>query len=305
MVEANAHGRSQVLTVKNRVYSFTAGFSPNGILYNRDLFRSLGLVVPKKFSDLLSLCQKISAAGKIPITAGMASPNAPINMLTVLMSSFVYSKDPNWTLKRNQPKVTFAGSPLWQPMMQAIVRMKDANCFQPAPAGTTFVADINNIATGQAAMIFAATTTIANIQVINPNANLAMFAFPGENANDTRMAVGTAQQHIAANRATRYPNQAKTFINFLGRPKQNILYAKVGGITSSYDFARGVLPDYLADVAALVKAEKSVFSPIAGWPRPDKGLFVPGFYTQIPGLFTGQRTPDQILQNMDALWDKP
>ena len=55
----------------------------------------------------------------------------------------------------------------------------------------------------------------------------------------------------------------------------------------------------------LVKSGRVIFAPVSGWPRPDKGLFLPSFTSQIPGLFTGQRTPDQILASMDQLWDRP
>ena len=35
-------------------------------------------------------------------------------------------------------------------------------------------------------------------------------------------------------------------------------------------------------------------------------MFVPYLtFGQLPGLFTGQLTPDQILANMDTIWDKP
>jgi hypothetical protein len=34
-------------------------------------------------------------------------------------------------------------------------------------------------------------------------------------------------------------------------------------------------------------------------------MFTPVMTTEVIGLFSGQRTPQQILQNMDTLWDKP
>ncbi len=292
--------------VKGRVYGFPGVFIPQGLMYNRDLFRQLGLSIPTRFSELLALCPKIKSAGKIPIALGAASASGPINMLVVLGTSFVYGKDPDWTIKRIQHKSTFAGSPLWQRTLQAIVQMKDAGCFQPAPEGTTNIAENTLVATGQAAMMFASATQSAPIKAINPNVNLGLFAFPGDDPKDTVVAVGNGVSTVVGSKTTSHPAEVKTFINFIARPKQNSLYAKVVGSIGEYDLLKGKLPDLVKEMSKnLTTPGKSIFPYVVAWPRPDKGLMIPNFYLQVPGLFTGQRTPDQILQFMDALWDKP
>jgi raffinose/stachyose/melibiose transport system substrate-binding protein len=293
------------VTVKGRVYAFSAGFTPQALMYNRDLFRQLGVNVPTTFAQLLAACQRIKAAGKIPIGISLDAPTTSGNLLISSLSSFVYAKDPDWTLKRIQKKVTFAGSPLWQRLMQAFVQMRDKGCFNPSPAATSRPAMYAMFANGQSLMMPAASSEVTVIKQINANANVGMFAFPADEARYTQPSVGTSLLELVASKRTEHPKEVKTFIDFVGRPKQNAVFAKAQAAVSGNDIVTGNVPDYLREMAAALKAGTSVATPVYGWPRPDKGLYIPLFTSQIPGLFTGQRTPEQILQIMDEAWDRP
>ncbi len=297
----------KLLQVKGRFYGFPGVFQVQGLMYNRDLFKQLGLAIPTSFSGLLALCGKIKAAGKVPIAMGAASASSPLNMISALGTDFVYSKDPNWTLERIQHKVTFASSPLWQRMLQTIVQMKDTGCFQPVPEGTTNITENAMVANSQAVMMFASANQAAPIRTINPNVNLGFFPFPADNAKDTKVTVHNGNFTLVVSKTTAHPTEVKTFINFLGRTKQNTLLAKVTDSAAGYDLIKGkLLPDIFKEVSKdLTTPGKSATAWAFSWPRPDKGLYVPTFYQQVVGLFTGQRTPDQILQTMDALWDRP
>jgi raffinose/stachyose/melibiose transport system substrate-binding protein len=222
-----------------------------------------------------------------------------------LLVAQVYNKDPNWTLERIQKKVTFASSPLWQRLLQTLVQYKDANCYQPAPAATTPTTQYQLVASEQALMMPASSSEAAVLKSLNPNLDLGMFALPADNAKDTMAFVSTSQNVLVASADTEHPKEARTFIDFVARPKQNSFYAKVQSVISGDDLNKGIVLDVAREMAPLFKAGKTAMSPSAGWPRPDKGMYLPGLTGQLTGLFTGQLTVAQILQNMDALWDKP
>ena len=154
---------------QHKIYALPLGYNLQGLMYNKDLFASLGLKEPTTFNELLALCGKIRAAGKIPIAAGFAGISAQVNLSLQMMTQFVYSQDKDWTLHRIQKKVTFAGSPDWQQALQAFVQMQDANCFQPAPAATTAQTQYAMMARGDAVMMPASSQEGAVLQSINPN----------------------------------------------------------------------------------------------------------------------------------------
>ena len=102
------------IQVKRHTYAFPMGYSLAGLIYNVDMLHQLGLSLPTTFADLVAMCPKVSAAGKVTIASPWAVPTGPIDMMAAIEPNFVYNLDPNWTLERIQHKVTFASSPLWQ-----------------------------------------------------------------------------------------------------------------------------------------------------------------------------------------------
>jgi raffinose/stachyose/melibiose transport system substrate-binding protein len=50
---------------QHKIYALPLGYNLQGLMYNTDLFASLGLKEPTTFNELLALCGKIRAAGKI------------------------------------------------------------------------------------------------------------------------------------------------------------------------------------------------------------------------------------------------
>ncbi len=295
----------KLVAVRNHVYGFPAGYNLLGLLYNPAVLSRLGLKVPTTFSALLAACQSAATQGTALISLGMATPATAIQLAGAMMDTFVYQQDPQWTLKRNQRKVTFATSPLWRRMLQGIVDMKDAKCFQPSPAGVSRPAAQAMFANGQVAMTPGATGDYGVIKSINPNVDMQVIAFPADSAKDSNPSITNGQLVIAVNKSTTYPKEARQFVDFIARPKQNSLFCKVGGCVAGDDLRKGIIPDYAKATISAVRSGKANYNAAAGWPRIDKGLFIPNFIGQVPGLFTGQRTVDQILAFMDELWDKP
>jgi raffinose/stachyose/melibiose transport system substrate-binding protein len=296
-------GFAKWVSVKRRIYGAPTGYGTSGLMYNKDLFKQLGLTVPKTFPQLLSTCQKIKDAGKIPIVLGLADA-VPNTLLSLVMTTFVYGQDPNWTLERIQKKTTFASSKEWQRALQAVVQLKDS-CIQPNAAAMVRSQAYATFARGDAVMYPAFASEHGVVKLINPNLQLGDFPLPADAAKDSVASYTTAQNILVANKATKSPKEAKLFIDFTMRPKQNALFAKVGSVFSGDDLKKGNLPAEFADQVPLLKAGKALHQAAAGWPRPDKAMFTPVMTTEVIGLFTGQRTVAQILQNMDTLWDKP
>jgi ABC-type glycerol-3-phosphate transport system substrate-binding protein len=199
--------------------------------------------------------------------------------------------------------LTFADSPLWKRAYNAVAEMRDANCFNPAPQATSTPQQYGMLARGEALMMPASSQEIPVVTGMNPSFNGGLFVFPADRAADTLVLSSTGRLTFSVSKETKYPKEARAFLDFLARPKQNTLYAKLNGIVAGDDFRKGILPANVdAGTVQLAKAGKIMAAPTAGWPRPDLGLFSPGLTSQLAGLFTGQRTPDQILQAADVLW---
>ena len=285
---------------RGKIYANPVAYVPFVFIYNRDLLRSIGASPPQTFAGLLDVCEKARAAGKLAISTGLASTNSQFQLSALTLGAFVYAKDPDFTLKRVQRKVTWAGSPLPRRSLRALVQMRDAGCFSPGVAGTTTAASVTQFATQQSVMLTASVATRGTVLAINPSLNLGTMTLGGDARGDQRVVMNAIT--LSGSASTRYPRQARNFIDFVGRVKQSALYSTVSGGLPAYETTKGLLPAYFAGIAPLMRQNKSVMFPAITFPRAD--IMLPGWASQLVGLFTGQRSIDDIVNNMDTVWDR-
>jgi raffinose/stachyose/melibiose transport system substrate-binding protein len=289
---------------KNKLYAWPMNLGPHGVAYNTDMFKQMGLKVPTTFSQLVALCPKIAAAGKIPIANGFAgSITTGIVMYQMFSAGFVYNLDKKWDSERIAKKTTFQTSPLWRRMFEAVTELKNANCFGPAPQGITLASAAQQFARGDAAMSMLAWAQMPGILAINPNLPYLFFNLPADKAANTTMSAAVSQS-IGGYAKTQHPKEVKTFINFLAREKQSSLWSKVGGGVAPLDAQKGIFPAYAAPSIPAAKAGRLVVS-LHKYLNPTLITGPSSISAQIVGIFSGQVTVDSALKTLDYLWDNP
>jgi raffinose/stachyose/melibiose transport system substrate-binding protein len=294
-----------------KLYGWPFSLNPTGILYSVALWKQLGMTTPTNFAQTLSLCRKATAAGKYMFALGMggATGNAGYLPLSqILMNTFVYSIDRNWNAERDKQTVKFATSSMWRRSYQALLDMNSAGCFNPSPAATTFSSALGMVANGQAVAMLQAASGYPQLKNLNPNLDLKLIPFPADKAANT--VAGVASSAIVANAATAHPKETRLFMDFMARPAQANVVAKADGVLSPYlgtpwatKKLKGDLPSYLTPLTKPFSKGKVSHAPMFTFANPSMWFGVVAGY--IPGLFTNQKTIDQILQGSDYMWDNP
>jgi raffinose/stachyose/melibiose transport system substrate-binding protein len=292
--------RQQVM-YKNKVYAWPVFVQPYDPVYNVDLLNQLHLKLPTTFQQVLAQCKTIRAAGKVPFEQSMATIAGGQILARLFYSDFVYGQDPAWDTKRAQGKVTFASSPLWRRMLQSIVDMKDAGCFNDGAVGTSRPQQYAAFANGQAVYSLVVSGEIANMTAINPNLHYGMFNLPPDNPKKA-LVQSYAGIVMAGNAATKHQAEVKKWIDFYARVKQSTLTAKVGTALAPFDAVKGILPDYMKALRPMYKAGMTDGPHDSVWACPN--IYVEGIAQGIVGLFTGQSTVDSTLTKTDQLWDQ-
>jgi raffinose/stachyose/melibiose transport system substrate-binding protein len=285
---------------KNKVYTYDFGLSVLALpAYNKDFFAENKLSVPKTFPQLLTLCRTISRMGKVPIAWAGGSAAVNTNNLVALAGSTVTGPNPKWLQQRLDHKTTFAGTAGWRRALQMLADMKSANCFARGVEAVQIPQMLQQFASGQAAMMFTYAGLNAQVIGINPNLKIGLFPPPADKAANTTVTVqaagGVGLNSKSANKAA-----ALTFIDFLGRAKQQQLFAKINYLVSPYDALKGNLPGIYGDLKPWFAANKVVSTITAEWPNTSMGT---NTGTSIQGLFTGQKSIDDVLKDMDTYFD--
>jgi raffinose/stachyose/melibiose transport system substrate-binding protein len=300
-----------LVTVDGKVYGWMVrSIGSPVILYNEDLFQSMGLTVPRTFNQLLDLCRTIRqrSPNMVPLGAQGSNPDARGAMALAFASSSVYGSDPNWNAKRQRNAVTFQSTPGWRTAIQRIVDMKNAGCLSQSVASDTGPVARGAFAAGQSPMLWQSDGARAQLLLLNSKLNIDIFVPPAETQAATYMTLFPFDT-LAINKRTKNLAAARAFVDFIAREKQNRLWSKVQNEQSPFDYQRAFNPKIgakaLDDIhqwaASFATAGKIRISGQATWPTTEPFVAIA---TQVQGLFTGQTTVDDVLRAADNAWPK-
>jgi raffinose/stachyose/melibiose transport system substrate-binding protein len=282
------------------LFAFTPAMSFQGIFTNDDLFKKLGLNVPQTFSQLLAVCRQAKAA-TIPLLVPAQASTVVQHLLEAISVTTVYAGDRQWTQKAKAGTATFDGTAGWHATLQELVDMNNAGCLGPASAGTSAIAADAGFAQGQALMYFNSSSHKGTIDAGNPQFVYSMHPFPAGSTPGQTVALTGGALALGVNARSSVERQAaaQAFIDFIARPKQDALFARLLGNVTQDQLLHGQLPSYLASFAPSFATHQYALNPEATWWNPGVAM---ALNQQGAGLITGQTTIDQVLQAMDAAW---
>jgi len=282
------------------LYAFDPGISLMGMFTNDALFRRLGLSVPQSFPQLLAVCKKAKADGTVAVLFPGADAAELQWLVTDLALTTVYTRDKHWTAELKSGSVSFGGSAGWQQALHEFVQMNEDGCFEPGVTGysTGMAAPF---AQGQGLMSPDVSSDAGLIAAANPGFHVSFVPFPNGNSPTSTTsffnpgtALGVTAHSSSANQAA-----AEAFINFLARPAQDSLYARLTGVLTQEQFLKQELPSFMSSFAPLVRNDGYVANPANFWWNPSVLM---ALSQQGEGLLTGQTTTSDVLNAMDAAW---
>jgi raffinose/stachyose/melibiose transport system substrate-binding protein len=283
------------------LFVFEPALSPGGVFTNDDLFRKLGLRVPQTFAQVLALCQQAKAAGTSALIMDGASTTGVGLLLLNLAVAPVFGQDRQWDGQLRAGRVGFDSTPGWHQALQEFVDLNNSGCFQPGTTGTTLPAEEQEFDQGQGLMAPAPSSVLGAFAAAGLQFAYSFHPFPGGSspAQTTTPLGFTTGLGVNAHSSAQNQAAAQTFVNFLARPKQDALFAKIAGGVTQYEFLHGQVPAFMSTFEPLFKAKEYVISPSYSWWNANVLLVL---QNDGIGLLTGQESIDEILNAMDAAW---
>jgi raffinose/stachyose/melibiose transport system substrate-binding protein len=284
------------------LYAFTPAITPWGMFTNDALFAKLGLNVPQTFSQLLAVCGAAKANGTVALLQPGGTNTGPMSMIDDIAVTTVYGRDPHWLARRRAGTVSFDGSPGWHQALQRFVELNDAGCFEPGMAGISLgQLTLADFAQGGGLMAPTVSSNKGLIDSFGPQFPYSFHPFPGGTVPgqmETLMRLG-ASLSINAYSSPEKQAAAQTFIDFIARPAQNALYARVQGSLTQREFLEQEFPTFMQPMASVFASHAYTIDPLQTWWNASVGSTL---QQDAIGLVTGEMTVDQVLQAMDAAW---
>ena len=158
-------------------------------------------------------------------------------------------------------------------------------------------------ASGQAVMMFTSPAVVTGAKVLNPNLDSQMAAMPADKAADTRLTLQDSGG-LAVWSKSPHAADARKFVDFFAREKQSRLFATTNNQISPFDALKAKVPPAYKGITAILKTPKQVLQVgyNAMWPNTQMNTLTGA---SIQGLFTGQKSVDDVLKDMDQFFALP
>lgn len=280
---------------KGKVYLLPLNQNAIGVVYNKDIFQHLRLSVPTSWQDFLTVCQKIKAAGIVPIALG--NKDLWIDQLIpyAMAPSAIYSNNPDFDQQMYAGKATFVNSP-WVQMMKDYLGLNASGYFNTGVLGTTYAQTSQLVAGGKAAMVVNGNWIISQIRDLNASAHLGMFALPYVQLGKSIWVAASVGNPFAVSASTQYPAEAKKYLEFWTR--QDVMgpyLQREAGISTLDNISNPALDPAVQELLPALKVGSYGFLD-NNWPVGPQDVM----QKDIQSVFASQMSVSQMLQDMDT-----
>lgn len=273
----------------DKVYGIPYVANADAVIYNKAIFKKLGISVPQTWDQFIADCNKIKASGVNPFYFGYKDSWTAAPAYDALAAN---TESADFFKQLNQGKTTFAigqkeTMDKYLPLLN--YENSDANGKGYNDANTAF-------AKGASAMYLQGIWAIPVIKAANPNIDLGVFPYPVSNTPGASKVVSGVDLELSESATTQHPKEAQKFLNFLMEnntikqyiKEQNAFPAKKGIVQNDPElaglkdsFAKGNVVDF-----------------------PDH--YIPSSvnldsYLQV---FVENKNVNQFLKSMDSDWQK-
>lgn len=198
----------------NKLYGVPFRVSVKMFFYNTAIFEEVGVQPPKTWSELIDVCQKLDAAGYIPIGEGDADQWAATHYLAILNARFV----PDDIRKADyNPKTGEWTDPGYVQAMQHFQEL--IPYLSPNVTGQKHEMGRQQFAMGQAAMMFAESVEIPYVEAAmegGEKIEYGMFGFPTvEGAKGNQTAILGAPEGFSVFSGSKNKEVAVDFLKYL------------------------------------------------------------------------------------------
>ncbi|ACZ90885.1 extracellular solute-binding protein [Streptosporangium roseum] len=294
-------GFKPAFQLDGKTLMYSAGSSVIGAIYNKKVFQEAGIdAPPTTWTEFLGLCEKLKKAGKVPIALGAQTPWVTQLITYALVPSTVYAKDPTFDDKQAAGQASFAQSG-WRDAMEMYLELQKRGYFNDKPNGTTFEQQTSMVATGKAAMAIQVSAVLPSFRdaASSPD-DLSMFPLPGaDDAASVWIPAGVVVG-LGANAKGKNAEEAKAFIDFLGRQENINRWAKaIAAIPLTQDASSTIDPA----VESFLPFTKDRAVPFMDqrWPNAE---VQPTHFAVVQDLLAGKSKVDEALKKMDEAYAK-
>ncbi|MEH7118807.1 ABC transporter substrate-binding protein [Neobacillus vireti] len=217
------------VTVNDKVYGVPLGnFSAGGWLYNKKVYKELGLSVPKTWDELMANNKKIKEAGKTAVIG--TYKHTWTSQVIVLADNYnVLAEDASFPDDFTANKAKIATTPAALRSFEKLAEIYKKGYMNKDFNATTYEDGLKMLAEGTGVQYPMITFALPNIEKLYPDKinDIGFFPQPGDSADKNGVTVWSPGG-LYINKASKHVKEAKKWTEYFISPEaQQILMSKV------------------------------------------------------------------------------
>ncbi|MCR2807091.1 ABC transporter substrate-binding protein [Paenibacillus soyae] len=287
----------EVLSAYGHVYSFhvSQDTGMQGVVYNKDIFKELGLEIPTTYEEFLAVCEAIKASGITPVFMPFKDAWAANIWPAAAFADYAAKNDPTLFEELNANKKKWTDVPEFETFLA-----QQYEIYEKGYTNADILSDSYDMAAGkflnkEVAMMFMGDWLIQDITNQDPSMNIGLFAIPS--SDDALLGASPLGGQLFIPKKAKHMAEAKKFLEFIAQKEvaQKIVdEQKYVSIFS--DVTTPELPAYKQEIVDNYITPKKTTLTTDAYMLVDRSEL----YRSLQDQFTGSKSPKEVL----AAWNE-
>ncbi|WP_438444081.1 ABC transporter substrate-binding protein [Gorillibacterium sp. sgz5001074] len=286
-----------VLSSKGHIYGFhlNQDAGQQGLVYNQDIFKELGLSVPRNFNELLAACEKIKAAGITPIFMPFKDSWSTNIWTAAAIADYAKKNDPKLWDDLNANKRKWTEVPYLESITQQQLDLFKKGYTNKDVLSDSYDMAVNKFLKKEVAMMAMGDWLINDAYQKDPNVHLGLTAIPY--ADNADLGISPLGGQLFVPKKAKNLAAAKKFLDYLTSKEvgQKIVTANKW-ISNFKDIETPELPPFKQQIVdTYIKTNKTATTMDAYL-----SIDISELWKGYQDMFAGGKTPKDVY----AAWDK-
>jgi raffinose/stachyose/melibiose transport system substrate-binding protein len=270
-----------------------------GIVINQDVLEEVG-VDPfniKTWDDFLAACEKVKAAGKIPMDiAGNASEDWTVGTIYNTLGQSILVTNDKSNFRNALLDGSFDWATHWGKVQNWLINMRDKGYLNPDYTQGTEENQFRRLGTGQVAFVMSANNAITRAKLANPSARIGFIAVPSDSRDDPPTLTSGERFTLGVWKDSPIKAQALKFLEYCSAP------AIINNVATLDRCETGLVgPGYSSNLSDL-QTYFDHLQGIRGFPYFDRAYLPSGMWDALcktaSGLLANTMTFDQAIARL-------
>lgn len=295
---------TESFSYEDEIYAVPSGVTILGTYYNKSMFDSHGLSIPKNWDEFLNVCKVLKEAGIQPIVMGDKDMYVMQFGLYQLAANQVYPNNPKYDDQLRTGDVKYTDEGTWDVVLDMYKTLYDEGYIEDTSLGLGAQQAIQKFVDGEAAMTFDGSF---NAPAINAEGaadfERGYFPLPGNDVGEqlyTSMALGAGP---AIYSGSDYIDECKAIMNLWFDGESDIwkAYADSGKVIVTYGYGADATNPLFDSFIELYNEGYSYYWCNQGWPSGVETEMEALLSEMIGGVGT---TVEEITNGMQSKFDE-